>query len=67
MLSAALSSLVQFQLVLAELQLTALAFVGSVLYATSSVSSGARGIRSANAAGLGHSVQVKPMPQIISR
>lgn len=53
-LSAVLSSLVQFQSALAELQLTVLAFVCSVLCATSSVSSRARAVRSANAAGLGH-------------
>lgn len=46
-------ALVLFPLALAELQLTVLAFVGSVLCATSSVSSRAHVIRSANAAGLG--------------
>ena len=52
-LSMVVSSLVLFQLVLAEPQLTVFAFVCSSLCATSSVSSRAHVIRSANAAGLG--------------
>lgn len=76
-LSMVLSSLFLFQLVLAELQLTVLAFVGSVFCATSSVSSWVHAICSANAAGLGrwcslsclvtpYSKQIQCLSQIIN-